>query len=167
MSGPIIKPGYKTIGGNKVAVPQYYYKVIFDISPPTFKMIAFILENKGSNQLLKTFVVTVDEVEKVTGLDFFSELPDVIENKLESESNIDAWNNMDLSSKQEVITKDKQKKENDLALPVKYVASKQSKVFHRPGCSYAKKIVAYNKVGFEDKSAAVDTGRRPCKKCRP
>jgi endonuclease G len=90
VSGPIIAPGYKTIG-DKVAVPQYYYKVIFDISPPTFKMIGFILKNEGSNQPLKIFVVTVDEVEKITGLDFFSELPDIIEEKLEREVNIGLW----------------------------------------------------------------------------
>jgi len=90
VTGPIISPGHKTIG-NKVAVPQYYYKVIFDISPPSFKMIAFILENKGCNQPLKTFVVTVNEVEKITGLDFFSELPDIIEDKLEKEVNIALW----------------------------------------------------------------------------
>lgn len=90
VSGPIITPGYKTIG-DKVAIPQYYYKVIFDISPPTFKMIAFIIENKGSNRPLKVFVVTVDEVEKITGLDFFSELPDIIEDKLEREVDVNSW----------------------------------------------------------------------------
>jgi endonuclease G len=169
VSGPIIKPGYKTIGKNAVAVPQYYYKVIFDISPPSFKMIAFILENKGSNQPLKTFVVTVDDVEKITGLDFFSELPDIIENKLESQSNIDQWNKKDiaLEPKNAVVTKEKQNENSDLALPIKYVASKRSKVFHRSGCPYAQKIADYNKIEFEDKDAAVDTGRRPCKKCRP
>jgi len=67
------------------------YKVIFDISPPLFKMIAFIIENKGNNQPLKTFVVTVDQVEKVSGLDFFSELPDIIEDKLERKVNISSW----------------------------------------------------------------------------
>ncbi len=90
VSGPIITPGYKTIG-DKVAVPQYYYKVIFDISPPTFKMLGFILKNEGSNRPLKIFVVTVDEVEKITGFDFFSELPDIIEDKLERKVNINSW----------------------------------------------------------------------------
>jgi len=54
-------------------------------------MIGFIIENKGSKRPLKIFVVTVDEVEKITGLDFFSELPDVIEDKLEREVNINSW----------------------------------------------------------------------------
>ena len=168
VSGPIIESGYKTIGKNSVAVPQYYYKVIFDISPPTFKMIGFILKNEGSNRPLKTFVVTVDEVEKITGLNFFSELPDVIEDKLESQSNINQWDNTGFPQKQEaIITKEKQKQGNNLALPVKYIASKKSKVFHRSSCPYAQRIAAYNKIEFEDRNTAVDTGRRPCKKCRP
>jgi len=158
ITGPVIKPGYKTIGRNSVAVPQYYYKVIFDISPPSFKMIAFILENKGSKQPLKTFVVTVDDVEKLTGLDFFSEFPDIIEDKLESQSDINQWD-------EETSINSSQK--NDLTLPSKYVASKRSKVFHHVKCVHAKKIAAYNKVGFKEKSTAVDTGRRPCKRCNP
>jgi hypothetical protein len=61
---------------------------------------------------------------------------------VESESNIDQWNNTGTSvgQKTAIIAKEKQKKENDLALPIKYVASKNSKVFHRSGCPYAQKI---------------------------
>ncbi len=101
-------------------------------------MIAFILENKGSKQPLKTFVVTVDDVEKVTGLDFFSELPDVIEDKLESKSDINQWD-------KETSINSSQR--NDLALPSKYVASKRSKVFHHVKCVNAKNI-AYCDVLF-------------------
>jgi len=48
-----------------------------------------------------------------------------------------------------------------------YVASKNSKIFHRPGCRYAKIISAENLVRFDSKGAAVQTGRRPCKTCNP
>lgn len=48
-----------------------------------------------------------------------------------------------------------------------YVASKNSKVFHRPGCRYAKIVTAENLVRFDSKGAAVQTGRRPCKTCNP
>ena len=70
VTGPIL-PAEKTItiGANRVTVPQYYYKVIYDTTPPE-KMIGFVLPNKGSNADLRTFVVTVDRVEDLTGLDF-------------------------------------------------------------------------------------------------
>ena len=71
VTGPILpKEKTVTIGANKVTVPTHYYKVIFDLTPPR-KMIGFILPNEGSNQPLAAFAVTVDAVEKATGLNFF------------------------------------------------------------------------------------------------
>ena len=51
---------------------------------PRNKMIAFVLPNDGSTQPLSSFVTTVDEVERLTGLDFFAGLED--EDALESVS---------------------------------------------------------------------------------
>lgn len=48
-----------------------------------------------------------------------------------------------------------------------YVASKNSKVFHKPDCSSAKRISPKNLVGFDGRGEAVETGRRPCKRCKP
>jgi endonuclease YncB( thermonuclease family) len=48
-----------------------------------------------------------------------------------------------------------------------YVASKNSKVFHRAGCRYAKIVSASNLVRFDSKGEAQQTGRRACKTCNP
>lgn len=48
-----------------------------------------------------------------------------------------------------------------------YVASKKSKVFHLPGCRFAKTISPENMVSFENKKVALETGRRSCRKCQP
>jgi len=48
-----------------------------------------------------------------------------------------------------------------------YVASKNSKVFHRSGCRYAKIISDGNLVRFNSKDEATQTGRKPCKTCNP
>ena len=48
-----------------------------------------------------------------------------------------------------------------------YIASKSSKIFHRPTCRYAKTITGANKVEFAAKENALATGRRPCKTCSP
>ena len=71
-----------TIGTNQVTVPTHYFKVIFDLTPPQ-KMIGFILPNEGSDEPLATFAVTVDAVEKVTGLNFFSKVPKEEQERLE------------------------------------------------------------------------------------
>jgi len=49
----------------------------------------------------------------------------------------------------------------------KYVASRNSKVFHRPDCKWAKKISPKNLIGFKSREDAVKSGRRPCRSCRP
>ena len=79
-----------TIGPNKVTVPSHYYKVIYDLTPPQ-KMIAFILPNEGSDKTLREFAVSVDAVEKATGLDFFSKLPKEKQKQLESSFSSKAW----------------------------------------------------------------------------
>ena len=91
VTGPIL-PAEKTItiGANKVTVPQYYYKVIYDTTPPE-KMIGFVLPNKGSSADLRTFVVTIDRVEELTGLDFFSTVPQPKQEQLESTITVENW----------------------------------------------------------------------------
>ncbi len=76
VTGPILTADLPTIGTNKVSVPLAYYKVILDYSLPQIKAIGFIIPNKKSTQALTDYIVSVDEVEKITGIDFFSQLPD-------------------------------------------------------------------------------------------
>lgn len=92
VTGPIFiddeEPKY--IGEGKVRVPEFFYKVVYDETPPE-KMIGFIIANKGSKKPLSFFAVTVDEVEEATGLDFFGSLPEDVQAKLESEIDISLW----------------------------------------------------------------------------
>lgn len=83
VTGPIFEDNIERIGQNKVCVPGYYYKVIY--RPRDVKMEAYILPNKKSNLSLSHFKVSVDTVEKRTGIDFFYQLDDTLENKLESQ----------------------------------------------------------------------------------
>ena len=48
-----------------------------------------------------------------------------------------------------------------------YVASKNSQVFHKPDCRWAKNIKPGNLVGYDSKDEAIKAGKRPCKLCRP
>lgn len=93
VTGPVLRnqKRLKKIGENKVSVPRYYYKVILDAREPDIKMIGFVLENQGSSKELSNFVVPVDSVEGLTGLDFFPMLPDQLEENLESQHNTGNW----------------------------------------------------------------------------
>lgn len=88
VTGPIFKNNLGFIGENKVTVPGFYYKVIYDGKN---KMIGLILPNTSSTLSLSQFVVKVDEIEQQTGIDFFPELDDQLENQLEGEINVNNW----------------------------------------------------------------------------
>lgn len=92
VTGPIFKEKKKKIGKNKVAVPSHYYKVLLDMSGNDVKAIAFILPNEKSSQQLSFFAMSVDDLEDVTGFDFFPLIPDDVENQVEGNYNYSDWN---------------------------------------------------------------------------
>ena len=91
VTGPVLTTSLPTIGANKIAVPQYFYKVILDYTRPKIKGIGFIIPNTSSKELLPYFAVTIDSVEKLTGIDFFSALPNEQEKLIEKNICKDCW----------------------------------------------------------------------------
>lgn len=91
VTGPILNKKFKTIGKNEVSVPEYYYKIVLDMEKPEVKAIAFLMKNEKSSADLSTFVVTIDEIEKLTQLDFFPSIPDELENALEATKQPAKW----------------------------------------------------------------------------
>lgn len=93
VTGPVLSKGFSgRIGKNKVAVPKYFYKVILDINDPEHKAIAFIIPNKISEERLDNYAMSVDEAEKITGLDFFATLiDDKKEENIESSYDLSKW----------------------------------------------------------------------------
>ena len=89
--GPILYKGkHKTIGKNKVVVPEAFFKVVLRTGENP-KTIGFIYKNAEGNRPKGDYVNTVDEVERITGIDFFPELPDDVENKVEATADIADW----------------------------------------------------------------------------
>ena len=89
ITGPILERNLKKIGrANKVSVPRHFFKIVYDETPPR-KMIAFVLPNEGSTLPLSSFIATVDEVERLTVLDFFAGL--AAEAALESAAEYTMW----------------------------------------------------------------------------
>ncbi|WBX70865.1 DNA/RNA non-specific endonuclease [Tenacibaculum retecalamus] len=91
VTGGVLKPNLKTIGKDKVSVPNQFYKIILDYTQPEIKAIAFLFPHEESKKPLYEFVVSIDALEEKTGIDFFPELPDAIETKLEASSNYKNW----------------------------------------------------------------------------
>lgn len=85
-AGPIYQSeSPKRIGANKVAVPDAFFKVLLVGYPKAPKAYGFIFPNKAGSRPLTDYQLTVDEVEARTGMDFFSALPDGVEQRIEAE----------------------------------------------------------------------------------
>ena len=74
---------------HRVAVPDGFFKVVLCLQKGKEKGIAFYYDNTDVSQSMRKAVRSIDQIEKMTRLDFFSELPDGIENRLESMRNLD------------------------------------------------------------------------------
>lgn len=89
--GPIFSAGSKkTIGEHRVKVPTAFFKVVL-CTVGTPKAIGFIYQNIGQKQDYRSCVRSVDEIEALTGYDFFHLLDDATEKKVEAEANINDW----------------------------------------------------------------------------
>ena len=80
----------KTIGKNRVWVPDAFFKVVL-CRQGKAKAIGFLYRNEGKKQPMADAVCTVDDVERLTGLDFFPELDDKIENRIEATATLTDW----------------------------------------------------------------------------
>ena len=92
-TGPVVGDGDTTRLNGKVTVPGAYFKIIMAPCVRPMRAIAFIYPNGYSGGRLGQYVVSVDEVEYRTGLDFFPHLPAREQQRLESLVNLDAWLN--------------------------------------------------------------------------
>lgn len=91
VAGPIYYDGVKnTFGANKIAIPDAFFKVILCMKNNP-KAIGFIYKNDASRQPMRNQVKSVDEVEEITGFDFFYNLPDEIEDNIEAKASLSDW----------------------------------------------------------------------------
>ncbi len=90
-TGPIFNGNSRRIGqNNDIVVPAGFFKVVLD--PGRNRAIGFIYENHEGGGGVARHACSVDEVERITGHDFFSALPDNVENAIESNYNFNQWN---------------------------------------------------------------------------
>ena len=91
--GPVLyNQKHRTIGKqHRVTVPEAFFKVILCTTSKPPKAIGFIYKNASGNHPLDSYVNSVDEVERITGIDFFPALPDEVEDKVEATYNLQLW----------------------------------------------------------------------------
>lgn len=89
--GPVLMRGnHETIGENEVVVPEAFFKVVLCLNEKP-KAFGFIVRNTDGNKKRDLYYNSVDQVERITGIDFFPALPDDIENEVEAEADLSDW----------------------------------------------------------------------------
>ena len=93
VTGPVFQKNvaYNTLGSRKVVIPHLYYKALLVVKEGEKQTIAFVVPNEGSRKPLEEFVITVDSLEKLSGIDFFHHLPKKIQKKIEAEADFSKW----------------------------------------------------------------------------
>lgn len=80
----------KVIGSNKVWVPDAFFKVVLCRQGHP-KAIGFVYRNEGKKQSMEEAVCSVDEIETMTGIDFFPALDDTTERRIEANASLSEW----------------------------------------------------------------------------
>lgn len=91
VTGGVLKNDLTSIGNEEVSVPKYFYKIILDYNRGNPKLIGYLLPHRDSHRPLEDFEVTVDSLESLTGINFFYQFDDSVEEKLESTLSYDKW----------------------------------------------------------------------------
>ncbi len=91
VTGPVLTDSLGVVGQNQVTVPRYFYKVVLDYRAGRGKAIGFVLPNQKSQRPLWEFAVSVDSVELLTGIDFFPQVPDDVEENVERIACVPCW----------------------------------------------------------------------------
>jgi endonuclease G len=91
VTGPVFVNNLGTISTKKITIPGYYYKVLLRFEGTKVRAIAFLVPHVGADTDIKKYAVPINTIETITGLDFFPELDDKVENKVESQLSLKKW----------------------------------------------------------------------------
>ena len=90
-TGPILIKDMPRLPGSRVSIPPAFYKAVVAYNQEYKTGIAFIMPNEDSPRGLIEFAVPIDELERITGYDFFACLPDDEQEKIENHFDQDCW----------------------------------------------------------------------------
>lgn len=91
VTGGVLENDLIGVGDERVSVPNYFYKIIVDLNDTEINTIAFLIPNESSSKSIYEYVVTIDELESITNIDFFPNLEDALENDMESKIDLKSW----------------------------------------------------------------------------
>ena len=93
VTGPVLKTDLPIVerSVHHLKIPELFYKIIVDTSVSNPRGMAFLMPNKKCSERLSSYVISIDSLERLTGLDFFPNLSEKLEKQIEGNSNFAAW----------------------------------------------------------------------------
>lgn len=91
VTGPVFANNLGRFSENEITIPGYFYKVLLRFDEDKIQTIGFLIPHVGAIGKIQDYVVPVNAIETITGIDFFPELDDKIENKAESQMELKKW----------------------------------------------------------------------------
>lgn len=92
VTGPVLSANMPQIGASRVSVPDYHYKVVMVTNGTKREAIAFLMPQHPTFIDLKAYVISVRELEAMTGINFFPHLAVSEQDRMEKNVSWDAWN---------------------------------------------------------------------------
>ena len=90
-TGPILDKPLGTIGTNNVTIPRAYYKTLLGYKDGKAKGLAFILPHERSDSSLYKYIVSINDVEEITGIDFYHKIDKAVQAEVESNIDVKLW----------------------------------------------------------------------------
>ena len=91
LCGPVFyRQEHEVIGKNRVYVPEAFFKVVLCLNGKP-KGMGIVVKNTSGTKKKDLYYNSINQVERITGIDFFPILPDDIEENVESVMNVDLW----------------------------------------------------------------------------
>ena len=144
-TGPVLANDLTTLtrSVHQLKIPNWHYKIVADLSPNSLRGMAFLMPNKKCELRPSNYVVSIDSIEALTGLNFFPNLPDSTAQRLESKADFNAWKTQSNSNDVEPL--------NALELPKGIFNTEQALSKVGSTCTIVGKVVS---TKFSSKSQA-------------
>lgn len=137
LTGPVLKNGLKKTqqGSHRLSIPEAYFKIVLDMNGEHPKAIAFLIPNQNVPSNLSRYVVTIDSIEALTGIDFFASISNA--EKFESKSDLSQWK----------MSSTKVSETPNFKYDLNHIPTRQVNYFIGTECNVCGKVVAtrYNK----------------------
>lgn len=91
ITGGVLSDNLNTIGEEGVGVPDHFYKIVANRTKGNWELIAFLIPNRPISDSYREYTTTIDNIEAKTGIDFFPNFEDDLEEKLESSLQRGPW----------------------------------------------------------------------------